>query len=315
MFRILGILVFGIASGYCMLRLRSGQRMPGHERLLSWVVWAMLWSFGAGIGGDHALLVNLPMLGLTALCLSIFATVGSIVACGVLQRLTVRGSVFAPGGRSGDSGGSGAMRGSMVTVAFFVAGVAMGAAGLVPGWIDANALSAWMLYLLIWLVGFGLGANPRRELFKGKWSMFLIAPVSVTGTIAGGLIAASLPWGLNVADSVTAVSGMGYYSLSSQIIINMKSAVIGHDLALNLGTIAFIGNIMREIVTLLFAPVISRFGGCYALVGAAGVTSLDVALPSVRATCGDAAVPAALINGIMLEVATPFLVTMAVVLL
>lgn len=311
MFKILGILVFGVVIGYCQLRLRSGQRISGHERLLGWVVWIMLWAFGAGIGGDRTLLANLPVMGLTALCLGVFATAGSIMACGILQRLTLGGSVPAPAGQSGDSGGIGAMRGSLVTVAFFVAGVTMGAAGLVPGWIDANALSAWMLYLLIWLVGFGLGANPRREMFKGKWSMFLIAPVSVIGTIAGGSLAAALPWGLNAADSVTAVSGMGYYSLSSQIIINMKSAVIGHDLALNLGTIAFIGNIIREIITLLFAPVISRFGGCYALVGAAGVTSLDVTLPSIRATCGDAAVPAALINGIMLEVATPFIVTLA----
>ena len=42
-----------------------------------------------------------------------------------------------------------------------------------------------------------------------------------------------------------------------------------------------------------------------------GVTSMDVTLPTLAATFGPGAVPVALVNGILLEVTTPFTVMAA----
>lgn len=80
---------------------------------------------------------------------------------------------------------------------------------------------------------------------------------------------------------------------------------------MRLGAIALIGNIAREFASIVLAPVIYSKMGTYALIGASGVTSMDVSLPTIATVCGDEATPAALLNGVILEAATPFLVTAA----
>lgn len=313
MFKVLCILACGVLVGIIASR-ASTKRIPDCGGLLSIVVWLMLWAFGASIGENNEIMESLPTVGARGATLGLLSLCGSAVACMILQRLTgkKRPKVTTPGNK-GLKGELKAMRGSLITVGIFVAGMGMGRGDVVPAFIDATAISEWLLYVLIALVGFGLGSNPRPELMKHGTNVWilLVAPVSIIGTIAAGAFAGLLPWGYGTEDSIAAVSGMGYYSLSSLMIIQLKADIIGSAGALELGAVALLCNLVRELATLLFAPAIGRWMGSYALTGAAGVTSLDVTLPSIRNGCGESAVAVALINGISLEIACPLLITAA----
>ena len=312
MFLILGILAAGAIAGYLARRLCE-RKIPDTGGLLTWTVRVMLLAFGASIGVNDEIMDSLPTLGLRGAALGISAMTGSALCCMLLERLS--GGIKpaqAPGSPS--SGANGLLRmasGSAMTVLFFGTGVACGTCGTVPDWANMDSISEWILRLLIALVGFGVGSNPHREtgLTGRKASVLLVAPVSVAGTAIAGIAAGIIPWGYDVGDSVCAVSGMGYYSLSSLLIVDLKGAA-----GLQLGAVALLGNIFRELTALVFAPVIGRRMGAYALTGAAGVTSLDVLLPSIRNACGEGAVGIALVNGVMLEIACPLIITAACML-
>lgn len=308
---IFGFFFLGVLCGFLAVRLRRGSSLPDVEGLFSPVVRVMLWAFGLSLGVNGEIISNLPVLGLTALRVGLMAMAGSILTCWILQRrLSPRSSLGGAGGAFGLKDTLSAMSGSLVTVGLFAVGVLMGWGGWLHSWLDASRLAEWSLWLLIFLVGFSLGVNPRAELLRGGKTIFLVAPVSLVGSLAGGALAGLIPGALDVADSVTVASGMGYYSLSSLMITRLKAAALGLDGAQMLGAVALMCNLIRELAALLFAPLIGRSFGSYALVGAAGVTSVDVTLPAIRSSCGESAVPVALVNGIMLDLSMPVIITL-----
>lgn len=101
---------------------------------------------------------------------------------------------------------------------------------------------------------------------------------------------------------------MGYYSLSSILVTQLKLPTLGQQLAAELGTIALLANIFRELLALVLAPVIRRWFGPYAPVTAAGVTSVDVCLPAIGRVSGQQMIPVALFHGMMLDLSVPLLV-------
>ncbi|MCL2727650.1 MAG: lysine exporter LysO family protein [Bacteroidales bacterium] len=79
---------------------------------------------------------------------------------------------------------------------------------------------------------------------------------------------------MHLLDSMAIGSGMGYYSLSSVLISHSKGA--------ELGSISLMSNILRELITLFFAPILVRTFGKLAPISAGGVTSMDI----IRGVCG-----------------------------
>ena len=64
-------------------------------------------------------------------------------------------------------------------------------------------------------------------------------------------------------------SGFAYYSLSSILITQFKEPSIGLQLATELGTIALLTNIFREMMALLGTPIIKKYFGKLAPISAA----------------------------------------------
>lgn len=314
MFKILAILAIGVAISLAFIKVRRKVN-ENSGTVMTVVVWLMLWAFGADIGSDAGLMAQLPLLGAQALMLGVGAMICSAVACMLLQRLTI--GLHSIGNQScGNAGFKGllkAMRGSLLTVGFFAVGILCGRFLTLPSWLDTGVLSEWLLYVLIAFVGLSLGPQLQGRMLQRSANVrtLLIAPVSILGTVAAGVIAGLIPWGYGVADSIAGVSGMAYYSLSSLLISQLKIADLGVDGALQLGAVALLGNLVRELSTLLFAPFIGRKMGAYALIGAAGVTSLDVCMPAITKNCGPESMAPSLVNGLTLEVLCPLLVTAA----
>ena len=101
---------------------------------------------------------------------------------------------------------------------------------------------------------------------------------------------------------------MGYYSLSSVLISQYKEASLGMQMAAELGTIALLANIFREMFTLVGTPLLARWFGPFAPIASAGVTAIDVCLPVLVRYTGDRMLPAAIISGIVTDFSVPLLV-------
>ena len=95
----------------------------------------------------------------------------------------------------------------------------------------------------------------------------------------------------------------GYDKLINAIWDTMK-------LAAELGTVALLSNIFREMITLIGTPFMARKFGPLAPVASAGATAMDVCLPVILKYTGNSMLPAAVISGIVSDFSVPLLVTL-----
>lgn len=196
-----------------------------------------------------------------------------------------------------------ALKGSLVIVAFFVAGCVAGLFALVPFDAAGSRVSTYVLYALMFCVGVTLGhdktlADRVRRLDP---RLALLPVMTAVGTLAGAALAAPLLSPLAVTDTLAVGSGFGYYSLSSIFIADFRGA--------ELGTVALLCNVMREIFTLLTVPLVARWFGPLAAVSIGGATTFDTTLPVITQTVGKPYAVVSVFHGCMLDFSVPFLVT------
>ena len=164
------------------------------------------------------------------------------------------------------------MKGSLTVVAFFCAGCLMGVANDFQ--FDLHDLSMYVLYALMFQVGIGIGSNKQlKELVKSLRPKMLLVPMATI------------------------------------VITQFKEPSIGLQLATELGTIALLANIFREMMALLGAPLIRKYFGKLAPISAAGVNSMDVLLPSITQYSGKDVIPIAIFHGILIDMSVPVFVS------
>ena len=197
----------------------------------------------------------------------------------------------------------GALKGSLVIVAFFVAGCVAGLFALVPFDVAGARVSTYVLYALMFCVGVTLGHD---ETLAGRVRrldprLALLPVMTAVGTLAGAALATPLLPPLAVTDTLAVGSGFGYYSLSSIFIADFRGA--------ELGTVALLCNVMREIFTLLAAPLVARWCGPLAAVSIGGATTFDATLPVITQAAGKPYAVVSIFHGCTLDFSVPFLVT------
>ena len=101
-------------------------------------------------------------------------------------------------------------------------------------------------------------------------------------------------------ETVAIGCGFGYYSLSAILLNELAGA--------DIGTIALICNLSRELLTLLTIPLLARYCGKLAPITAAGATSIDTTLPLISATLGEKYVIFAIFHGIIVDISVPVLI-------
>ncbi len=195
------------------------------------------------------------------------------------------------------------MKGSLIIVGFFILGIAAGLSGMVPESIIDGDLTFYALCALLLCVGISIGSD-RNIVTKFKSldvRMALLPLGTVLGTFAGSLVVSFILSGRSPLDCLAVGSGFGYYSLSSIFITEYKGA--------ELGTIALLANIIREMVTLLLSPVLAKAFGPLAPISSGGVTSMDTTLPIIMASSGEQYSAVSIFHGFILDFSIPFLVT------
>lgn len=202
------------------------------------------------------------------------------------------------------------MKGSLIVTAFFVLGCLLGFIGILP--FEVHDLSMYILYALMFQVGISIGSNKNLKELVGalRWKMLIIPVGTVVGTLLFSALASLLLSRWSVFDCMAVGSGFAYYSLSSILITQFKTPSVGLQLATELGTIALLANIFREMMSLLGAPLIRKYFGKLAPISAAGVNSMDVVLPVITHCSGKEMIPIAILHGILIDMSVPFFVSL-----
>ena len=198
------------------------------------------------------------------------------------------------------------MKGSLIVIVFFCVGCIMGVFNKFQ--FDTHTVSMYILYALMLQVGISIGSNKNLKAIISH-----LHPKMLLGTITGTLLFSALAsillsqW--SVFDCMAVGSGFAYYSLSSILITQFKEPTIGIQLATELGTIALLTNIFREMMALLGTPLIKKYFGKLAPISAAGVNSMDVLLPSISRYSGKEMIPIAILHGILIDISVPVFVS------
>ena len=157
------------------------------------------------------------------------------------------------------------------------------------------------LCLLLVFVGIDLGLDGTVvENFKRVGIRILAFPaVVVIGTIIGAGISGTL-MGLSLKESLAVGAGFGWYTLAPGIIMEA-----GHITA---SAVAFLHNVMRELFSILFIPMVAQKIGYIETTGMPGAAAMDVCLPIVeKSTRSDIAVYS-FVSGVILSILVPVLV-------
>ncbi|HPY22186.1 MAG TPA: lysine exporter LysO family protein [Bacteroidales bacterium] len=196
------------------------------------------------------------------------------------------------------------MRSSLIIVGFFILGSLLGYFGVVPTSFLEGDISFYALGALMFCVGVSLGSDPETlKSFKKINPRLLLLPLlTIVGTLVGAAIVGMLLPNRSVIDSMAVGSGLGYYSLSSIFITEFKGA--------ELGTIALLSNISREILALLLAPVFVKYFGKLAPIAAGGATTMDTTLPIIMKFSGKEYMVLSVFHGFVTDLSVPFLVTL-----
>ena len=195
------------------------------------------------------------------------------------------------------------MKGSLVIVGFFVLGIVVGLTHVLPPMSSMGNVSYLTLCALIFIVGFLIGNDAEifKKLKKLNRLYMLLPLMTIVGTLAGCAITTLLLPHRSLSECLAVGSGMGYYSLSSVLITQYK----GPDL----GTVALLANIVREVITLLGAPLMVSWFGKLAPISVGGATTMDTTLPILTNACGKDFVIVSIFHGFIVDFSVPFLVT------
>lgn len=327
MFIVILFIFLGILSGVLCRKLSTGARISLTDvaarwqgRIVTWLIWLLLFLLGIEVGSNEMIVRSLPTLGVEALLLSSAATLGCCVLAWMLWRVSKNNTVQenAKKETSAEKEGNPAekeglqesslirglkvMKGSLIVVGFFVIGLLGGIEKMVPSRLLDGDVSFVALCGLLLFVGLGIGLNPemKKEVRSLSPRMALLPVVTIIGSWLGAL----LIWTVlhrTLSDCMAINSGFAYYSLSSIFITEYRGA--------ELGTIALLANIIREMLTLLGAPLMARWFGPLAPISAGGATTMDTTLPILSQTVGQRYIALSIYHGFVVDFTVPFLVS------
>lgn len=166
-----------------------------------------------------------------------------------------------------------------------------------------NLILMSALDVMIFIAGIEIGSN--RGILKRICNLHsallaLAIPLAVAcGSICGALLLGHIA-GLSAYDSLLVGGGLGWYSFSSVVISAMYSTEIG--------TVAFLANMMREISGFFLIPLLVRVHKFLAL-APSGAATMDSGLPVVIKYTNLHVGMYSFINGLVLTLIVPVLIS------
>lgn len=161
--------------------------------------------------------------------------------------------------------------------------------------------------LAVLLLGIGIDLGGNRQIWQGLkekgWRILLIPLAIGVGTIAASGVV-SLSIGLRFNEGTAVGAGFGWYSLSGVILSRVYSA--------EMGAIAFLTNVFRELLAVLLMPFLARHLGYLTPIAAGGATSMDTTLPLISSVTDQQTTLYAFVSGAILSLLVPILVPLLI---
>ncbi|RYM62014.1 hypothetical protein BSQ98_17630 [Serratia liquefaciens] len=290
------IILLPLIAGY-LVPLRSRTLLQTINRLLSWMVYVILFFMGISLAFLEDLSSNLVLIFQYA---SVFFL--CILAASLLMLALQEHKMPWRNSHKQEKLPS---RLHMALESLKLCAVVLG--GFLLGltqwqWLQfANKGSEYALIFLLLLVGIQLrnSGMTLRQIVLNRRGM-MVAVVVTVSALAGGALAAQL-LGLPLKAGLAMASGFGWYSLSGILITDAYGPV--------LGSAAFFNDLARELVAIMLIPSLVRRSRSSAL-GLCGATSMDFTLPVLQRSGGLEMVPPAIVHGFLLSLLAPVLIAL-----
>lgn len=179
----------------------------------------------------------------------------------------------------------------------------IGAGYFMPADLSAfiDSASSYMLLILLFSVGIDMGLN--KEVFtriKELGFKILLIPFGVVvGSLCGGVLTALLVK-LSIKEGLAISTGLGWYSLSG-ILITEAGNPVG-------GTIAFLANVFREMLTFIVVPFVASHLNYYCAIAPAGATAMDTTLGIISKNTNGTIAVLSFVSGVICTLLVPVLV-------
>ncbi|MHB9307529.1 lysine exporter LysO family protein [Fusobacterium nucleatum] len=169
---------------------------------------------------------------------------------------------------------------------------------------DISLLIQFGLYLLLFFIGIDIGKNDNilNDLKKLNKKVLFLPFITVISSLAGGAVA-SILLSLSIGEAVAISAGMGWYSFS---------AIELSKVSVELGGIAFLSNIFRELLAIFLIPVIAKKIGSFESVSVAGATAMDSVLPIINRSNPAEISIISFYSGLVISIIVPILIPILV---
>ena len=196
------------------------------------------------------------------------------------------------------------MKSSFIILCCFITGILLAYYRYVPDIFLTYDYSNYILPVMMFFVGIGIGGDIKSlyvPIKKYKLKIILIPLATIFGSIIITALISPL-FDITTKETIAIGSGLGYYSLSA-IFLNKLA---GYEI----GMMALISNMTREITALLFIPILARYCGKLAPISAAGATSIDTTLPIIAKSCGEQFIVISIFHGILVDISVPIIISL-----
>ena len=169
---------------------------------------------------------------------------------------------------------------------------------------DISLLIQFGLYLLLFFIGIDIGKNDNilNDLKKLNKKVLFLPFITIISSLAGGAVA-SILLSLSMGESVAVSAGMGWYSFS---------AIELSKVSVELGGIAFLSNIFRELLAIFLIPIIAKKIGSFESVSVAGATAMDSVLPIINKSNPAEISIISFYSGLVISIVVPILIPILV---
>ena len=314
-----------------------GSKVRSHKDKFSWTARIQMVALiilvlvmGMRMGSNEEVIANLSTIGITAFLMTVVIMVCSILAIWLARqamgidkfgRMKAKKSDMSAGepeagmaeADSAEEEGSGGNSTTIAIVGAVACGMAFGylvIRRVFEGNMDQFDSLAGLaikigLCLLLVFIGLDLGLDGTVvENFKKVGLRILVFPaVVIIGTLAGAG-ACSLFMDFSLKECLAIGAGFGWYTLAPGII--MENGYV------TASAVAFLHNVMRELFSIIFVPLVAKKIGYIETTGMPGAAAMDVCLPIVeKSTRSDIAVYS-FVSGVILSTAVPIMVPLII---
>ena len=169
---------------------------------------------------------------------------------------------------------------------------------------DISLLIQFGLYLLLFFIGIDIGKNDNilNDLKKINKKVLFLPFITIISSLAGGAVA-SILLSLSMGESVAVSAGMGWYSFS---------AIELSKVSVELGGIAFLSNIFRELLAIFLIPIVAKKIGSFESVSIGGATAMDSVLPIINKSNPAEISIISFYSGLVISIVVPILIPILV---